>query len=255
MVVFVWGERGGAAVGIAMIGIALLVLAIAAHGANVTITYEDIIDSHVYRWSPTTNYGGSTLLAVDGHRNSMMHFDLSGVSGTIDSARLTLNIHGNIGGQYIYIAPLSRGFVESEVSWDSAQSGIVWSIAGGDFDSCSSDWCDTSTATEAEYDSDIYIYSGDGGGLVEIIQDWIDNANYGLFIQASGGNTINSTEASVETRRPSLFIAYTPGTAGIKPVSRRRELLSGAVGPIRDALFTAGCACWPCSIMIWRDIL
>jgi len=215
-------------------GLITLCLALMIPAAEVTLDYTDISDSYVYHWASTTNYGNATILAIDGHRNSLMHFDLTGISGTVDSARLTLNVHANTAGEYIYIAPLSRSFAEGAVSWDSAQAGVAWSSGGGDFDSCGGSWCDTSTATQDSYDSEVYISSGSGGGLAAIIQDWIDGDNHGFLLQASYSTTINSSEASNADRRPSLYISYTTDTTESEFLRRRRLLLGDGSGGERD---------------------
>ncbi|MBN2227095.1 MAG: DNRLRE domain-containing protein [candidate division Zixibacteria bacterium] len=198
--------------------------------AEVMLGYDNMADAYVYHWASTTNYGASAVLAIDNHRNSLMCFDLSGISGTIDSAELTLNVHANVAGEYLYIAPLTRAFAETEVSWDSAQSGVAWMSGGGDFDSCTGSWCDTSTVTPDTYDSDVFIASGSEGGLTAIVQGWVDGDNYGLLIQASYSTTVNSREATNESRRPELYISYTPGSPEPSgPPLRRRRLLSGRV--------------------------
>ena len=227
--------------GIAGILACLLIVAGSASSlsaAEVTLDYDDMVDAYVYHWASTTNYGASAILAIDDHRNSLLYFDLTGISGTIDSAELTLNVHANVSGEYLYIAPLTKAFSENEVSWDSAQSGVAWTVGGGDFDSCDGSWCDTSSATQDVYDSDVFISSGPNGGLTTMIQNWIAGDNYGLLLQASYSTTVNSSEATNESRRPDLFISYTPGTSEPSPLPRRRRQLSGEISAEKSDTLT-----------------
>lgn len=199
-----------------------------------TIAAADIVDAFGYIWASTTNYGDETYLLAqaDDIRKAYMRFNLTGIRGNIDSVELYLFRQSPDQGVQLYFAPLSRAFVESEVTWLEASDGVDWTTAGGDYELCDEEWCDSLTDAGADdWSEDVYCSRGDGAGLTEMVQDWVDGNNYGMVIYtyySANEYRISSTEHSTGDERPSLFIKYTTAESGES--FRRRKIIIGHNG-------------------------
>ncbi len=79
-------------------------------GAGNTLTFTTVADARVAESSPTTNYGTQTNLQADGdagvQQNSFIRFNVSGISGTIQSAKLRVfcTTNGTTNGPAAYLA-------------------------------------------------------------------------------------------------------------------------------------------------------
>ena len=65
--------------------------------ATKTATFTPVADARVEKAHPSTNYGGSTSLAVDTGKASYLRFTVSGLSGTVQSAKLRLYVTNGTG--------------------------------------------------------------------------------------------------------------------------------------------------------------
>jgi len=60
-------------------------------------TFTPVADARVEKTHPSTNYGGSTSLAVDTGKASYLRFTVSGLSGTVQTAKLRLYVNNGTG--------------------------------------------------------------------------------------------------------------------------------------------------------------
>jgi hypothetical protein len=93
-------------------------------GAPGTLTFTAAADARVVQASPTTNYGTATTLQVDGDtgaaQTSFIRFATSGISGSIQSAKLRVfcTTNGTANGPAAYLA---------DSNWlESGSGGITW---------------------------------------------------------------------------------------------------------------------------------
>jgi chitodextrinase len=93
-------------------------------------------DAHVDEASPTTNFGTTTSLRVDGgtgtHVESYLSFTLSGLSGTVRQATLRLWASSGTGDGPI-VTPTSTGWTENGITWANkpASTGPTIADIGG----------------------------------------------------------------------------------------------------------------------------
>lgn len=106
--------------------------------------------------SPTANYGATAsiycgLQSTTIFRRILVEFDLSSIpsGATISSAVLDVYDEQELsqGGTTIYIYRLRRGWVESEVTWNQASSGVSWGTAGAK--NATTDFDNTALASRA----------------------------------------------------------------------------------------------------------
>ena len=164
-----------------------------------------------------------------------LRFDLSCISGNIDSVSLKLCRHAPDDDVKLYFYRIARDWTETQFTWDNAKTSpdiVAWTTGGGDYNNTVIDSL-TDLGAEA-YNEDVYCQRGDGGGLTELIQDWVDGTydNYGMIIRTQileVGDTvyIYSSENFNETLypRPKLYIEYTPDQSGSEIYRRRKIIL------------------------------
>ncbi|WP_127500550.1 DUF7594 domain-containing protein [Actinoplanes solisilvae] len=101
---------------------AAIVISTAGPASAATATFTPVADTYVQSDTATTNYGTSTQIVVDNSpvRRSFLRFTVSGVSGTITSAKIRLRtISGNSG------SPAGGTFkAVSSTSW--SETGTTW---------------------------------------------------------------------------------------------------------------------------------
>lgn len=101
---------------------AAIVISTAGPASAATATFTPVADTYVQSDTATTNYGTSTQIVVDNSpvRRSFLRFTVSGVSGTITSAKIRLRtISGNSG------SPAGGTFrAISSTSW--SETGTTW---------------------------------------------------------------------------------------------------------------------------------
>lgn len=211
--------------------IACLLLAVSADAVADTTTitgstYTD--DADIQYYSQATNTGSETVCFTGNYasdsRYAIMVFDLSGggVSGTIDTAILTINMVDNVASIVWYCAELITPFDEATCTYNFADSssGYTYWAGGGDFtfgdgtdyNLCSSAPCDTTGASTATYNQSLTF---DGSGLKNIMQNIVNGTAYGLLLYTSDSTAarrVNSSENATPEYRPSLYIEYTTGS-------------------------------------------
>ena len=85
------------------------------------LTFKPVADARVEEANPLTNYGASTRMGTDGDAGlrieSYLRFDVSGISGTVQSATLRL---------YIVSDPTTDGPAVYPTGSDWTETGITW---------------------------------------------------------------------------------------------------------------------------------
>ncbi|MCP4703144.1 MAG: DNRLRE domain-containing protein [candidate division Zixibacteria bacterium] len=164
-----------------------------------------------------------------------LKFDLSGISGNIDSVSLKLHRHKPNASDQMYFYRATRDWTEDQFTWDDAKTSpdtVEWTSGGGDYNSTKID--SLSIVGGASFNQDVYCQRSDGGGLNELVQDWVDGTynNYGIVIKSDllgFGDTvyIYSSENFNESLypRPKLYIEYTPSQSESEIPFRRKRLI------------------------------
>ena len=98
-------------------------------GGGGTFTFNPIADTYVRSTKPTNNYGAETglqLRKATGIQNVYLKFNVSGLSGTIQSAKLRLFVtdDGPDGGS---IYSVSNNYLNSSTPW--LEAGLIWDNA------------------------------------------------------------------------------------------------------------------------------
>jgi len=204
---------------------------------------SDMDDALLYVSAATTSYATETYLYC--RQNvyvTLLKFDLTGISGTIDSVSLKLRRHLPADNEHCFFYRVTTPWVEetglnSEVMWDSASIGcptcLAWTTPGGDYNASKVDSL-TNRGTD-DPDIDVYCQRGEGVGLAQLVQDWVDGTydNYGIILKAGLMGVADtlyfySSENFNETLypRPKLYIEYTPD-GGMSSARRRKIILGG----------------------------
>ncbi len=168
-----------------------------------------------------------------------LKFDLSDISGNVDSVSLKLRRHLPNENVQLYFYRITSDWDETQFTWNNAMTSpdiVPWTTGGGDYNSTKIDSL-TNVGLDA-YNQDVYCQRGDGGGLTELVQDWVDGTydNYGIIIKSQilgVGDTvyIYSSENYNETLwpRPKLYVEYTPTQPELN-IFRRRKILIESLG-------------------------
>lgn len=105
-----------------------------------TTTINPDSDSDIRESNPTTNYGSSTLMRIGYYsgslkRHAVFKFDVSSFTSPSDivSCNFTLKEQNTFGTttRVMKISRLNQDYVESEVTWNEAQSGTNWTGGAG----------------------------------------------------------------------------------------------------------------------------
>jgi hypothetical protein len=161
-------------------------------------SFEADADAYVAKTSPKTNYGSKPTLLTDGDpiNGSYLRFTVSGLEGTVNSARLRLwGTNGSGNGPTVY--PTAIPWSESAVTWNTrpARTGPVLddlgSVKAGQF-----------------VDLDVSgVVDGNGTFSFELAAGSTDGADFA------------SSEASTAGQRPQLILDVTPPPPPEPPVT------------------------------------
>jgi len=105
--------------------------------ATTTTIYADT-DANLRQNATGTNYSGNAVIRcgdyVSYRRHGVFHFDVSALTRPSDivSANLSFTYSGGTGTpRNMKLVRLNQEYVESEVTWNSASSGVAWTGGGG----------------------------------------------------------------------------------------------------------------------------
>jgi hypothetical protein len=174
-------------------------------------------DAELREASPGSNYGGYASMYVNrataaARYRSLIQWDLSGLGVTQGSqiafAKMLLHPAQGPTGTFPATAQAKRltaSWVESEVTWNSRQSGVGWGAPGGDFDSATVDSQDINTGARDSANCWFSFL------LTQTIRDWLDGvySNYGLLLKLDQDQAASTTVG---------FRASDHATAGERPI-------------------------------------
>jgi hypothetical protein len=147
----------------------------------------------------TTNHGSDTLsIRADngGDQRILLKFDVT--SASVSNAKLYFYIRPTPipSGATIFLYRLEKDWVESEATWQMAQSGISWSGASSDYYTVP--YISTTTIGNCWVELDV----------TTLVQYWISNPtkNFGVILIASGPSGEISIPSRNEANGPVVLI-------------------------------------------------
>jgi len=179
-------------------------------------SFSAVQDAFIREQSPTTNYGFSNSMTVDGENNKeqrgLVQFDLGTIQSgaTIKSAYLKLDASKVDDDITLDIYQLTESWAEGSTTWNDRSAGTNWSVAGGAFNATPV----VSKTLQYEQTGSQYF------NITALVQDWVDGdeENYGIMFSSS-----SKWEAIFDTREgatpPELVLVYTsPNEAPVNTV-------------------------------------
>ncbi|RPI95016.1 MAG: DNRLRE domain-containing protein [Chloroflexi bacterium] len=144
-------------------------------GSETVLTFTAMADARVSEASPTNNYGNATTLLIDSGsgsaQNGFIRFDASGISGSIQSARLRVfcTTNGTNNGPAAYLA--------GNTWTESGSGGVTWNtqpaLLSGAFDNKGA----IGTSTWVEFDVTALV-SGNGTYTFAMVADGSDGVTF-----------------------------------------------------------------------------
>jgi uncharacterized repeat protein (TIGR01451 family) len=166
------------------------------------------------------NFGDETTFRVEtpsaSEARALLRFDLSSLTGqTVNSATLRVTVNNATANGRVEVYPLTRSFIETQASWNNADTGTAWTTAGGDYDSTTLIGTFSPTANG--------VYDITGPALNTLIQSWINSGatNYGLIFVMKG----IADDAQMRTKeqgapdQPTLIVTTGSGTTNLISVA------------------------------------
>ena len=201
-------------------------------GVAPTAGYAGTTDTYMSSNAPTSNFGSSAMLLLDGDDPggsgndlaSLLKWDISSIppGSLVDSAQITLDVFNSTTGVY-EIYELKSNWVEAEASWNVFAVGSGWQTPGaqGPLDRGSLVLGTISSASTGSYSISL-----NAKGLA-LVQSWIDDpaTNNGIIIANSstiGGLDVRSRKYGTAAQRPKLTVTYSPPVTDTESPRRRR---------------------------------
>jgi len=157
--------------------------------APTVLTLSPVADSRMQEANPSTNYGTATLIGADAGPavETVLRFDLSGVGGTVQSARLRLwATNGSVDGPAVFAT--SSGWTETGVTWANRPARVG---------SASDDLAVVTAGGWVELDVKALVLLG---GPISLL----------LAQAGTDGADFSSREATTVERRPQLVVTLAP---------------------------------------------
>jgi len=230
--------------------------------AATSLSFTPVADAQVSEANPTTNYGTLTRLTVDGGAdpdvNSYLRFSVSGVSGTVQSAKLRLWVQASGGTQ-------DGPFVKATgTSW--SETGITWRNRPGTNSDVLEDKGALTNGTWVEY---TVTRAVKGNGAVSFVLrpesndgaifDSREGANKPQLVITLAGSTPAPTPTLTPTRTPTPTPTPTPtsggsatllaagdiagcATSGDEATAKLLDGLAGTVVTLGDNVYDSGTA-------------
>ena len=182
--------------------------------AQSTLTFSASADAYVNSGSSSANYGSASRLLMDLSPDfySYLKFQVQGVSGTIESAKLRLYVV-NSSSNAAEVYSTSSSWSESTINWSNKPAAISSLIA---------DKGSASSGVYVEYDVKAAI-QGDG------------TYSFLLKPDSSDGFDVSSRES---THKPQLVISYSGGTSAADTIAPSVSITSPASGAVLSGVVT-----------------
>lgn len=178
--------------------------------------YTGTIDTYLSQNNPSTAYGTSTSLLVDGDDPSGTNNDLSTLLGwdisaipagaIIQTAEFNINIF-NISNSNYSVFEMKQGWIENQATWNEFASAQSWDVAGGQ-GAADRGIIELGAVNPASTGNHTVTLNADG---IALVQAWVDGStvNNGIIIASStatDGADFRSSEYS--SARPELKVTY-----------------------------------------------
>ncbi|MDA1315174.1 MAG: DNRLRE domain-containing protein [Acidobacteria bacterium] len=187
-------------------------------GVSPDPSYDGTSDTYISQNAPTSNFGLSGTLLLDGDDPSgstndlasLILWDLSSIppGATVDSAEIDIEVFNISSGAY-NIYELKRDWFETGATWNVYSPGNAWGTPGasgaGDRGSLV-----LGTVTAGSLGSYKVILNADG---IAAVQGWVDNpsSNHGIIVanpSTTDGVDFRSSDYGTATQRPRLTVSY-----------------------------------------------
>jgi acid phosphatase type 7 len=203
--------------------------------STTTLSFVTNADAYVNQSNPSTNYGNATTLQADGASDpdieSFIRFTVTGISGTVQSARLRVYVttNGSTNGPAVYA---------TGTSW--TETGITWNNRPARTSGALDNKGSISTNTWVEYNVTSLI-SGNGTFSFVLAADSTDGAVFSsrqgsqppqLVVTLAGSSTITPSLTATETATASS----TPTATGT-PTSTLSSTPTSTQGPSTSLTF------------------
>ena len=201
------------------------------------------LDTDLDQSLPTTNTGTSVSIRVDDRNTRQLRaliiFNVSSIpaNAKIRYAGLQLYQTSSSGGSFnAGVYRMTKGWVETQATWNVNQTGTNWASAGGDF-------------AAASYNiTNLTITSGawKEWNVTKLVQEWVNGtyANYGLIIMNSSTGaaltdtkTFASSDNATAAYRPKLVINYSIDNSGISLYNETGMIKYAIGGTFNRTLF------------------
>ena len=177
-----------------------------------TLALAPEADAHVQEASPTKNYGTATSLRVDGAADpdieSYLRFSLSGVNGTVQSAKLRVFASNG--------TPNGPGLHGAATTW--SETAITWSNRPARAATATDDKGSIATGTWVEYNVTALV-TGNGTYSFALIPQSTDRADF--YSREGGAN------------RPQLVVTTSGGERDMEAPSAPTNVTATAVSSVR----------------------
>uniref|UniRef100_A0A6M3XD09 LTD domain-containing protein n=1 Tax=viral metagenome TaxID=1070528 RepID=A0A6M3XD09_9ZZZZ len=170
---------------------------------------------------PDNNYGAGTTTSVSAAGRTIQQFDLSSIpsGATISSATLVLTkVNRTADAMAAGFYKVTRNWVEAQVTYSSASTGVSWTAPGGDIE------------TAPEYSVSVPV--GDGTWTVDVtnlVRGWVASpgTNYGAVIKRDSGSGITNLRSREHASAPRLSVTWIPPIATATPTSTATRTPTG----------------------------
>jgi len=226
-------------------------------GLGNTLTFTTVADARVVQASPTTNYGTSTTLQVDGDtvQTSYIRFSVTGISGSIQSVKLRVfcTTNGTVNGPVTYLA--NSNWIES------GSGGITWNTRPALLSGALDNRGAIGTNSWVEYDVTALV-TGNGTFTFALVADSNDGVTFSsregtadpqlVITLGTGAPTASAMPSQTRTATPTVSRTPTPGSTSsgsvvlvgagdITSCSRNQdELTAQLLDNITGTVFTTG---------------
>lgn len=178
------------------------------------LTFAVVADARVKQASPAANYGALSYLSVDGApdpvEESYLRFNVSGVNGQVQNAKLRVYVTANAtnNGPAVYLA--SNSWTESTLTWNTRPS-----LSSGPADNKGV----LTPNTWVEYDV-TSLLSGDGAYTFALIADSTDGAEFSSREGAFPAQLVVTYAAAASTATATRTATTTPTDVPTATASR-----------------------------------